>query len=244
MPSENRSKKDLIRSKVWDKLTEEKLGRFPFPLHGRIPNFKGAEKAANLVTTMPEYKAAKVIKVNPDSPQLPLRAQVLKDGKTLLVPTPRLKDGFIQVQPSWVPAGEERKAASLKNIMSYGKVTPLDQLPTIDMLVVGSVALHKDGRRLGKGEGYADREYAIIRELGNPEIPVVATIQSAQLVEDDIPKDEYDLAVDWIVTEEEIIKTNSPYEKPTGIVWELVTEKEKEEMPVLNEIWQLKHAHK
>ena len=244
MPSENRSKKDEIRSKVWDKLTEEKLGRFPFPLHGRIPNFKGAEKAAHLVTTMPEYKAAKVIKVNPDSPQLPLRAQVLKDGKTLLVPTPRLKDGFIQVQPSWVPPGEERKAASLKNIMSYGKVTPLDELPTIDMLVVGSVALHKDGRRLGKGEGYADREYAIIRELGNQEIPVVATIQSAQLVEDDIPKDEYDLAVDWIVTEEEIIKTNSPYEKPTGIVWELVTEQEKEEMPVLNEIWQLKHAHK
>ncbi|MDX5476703.1 MAG: hypothetical protein LPK00_14315, partial [Bacillaceae bacterium] len=73
MPSENRSKKDEIRSKVWDKLTEEKLGRFPFPLHGRIPNFKGAEKAAHLVTTMPEYKAAKVIKVNPDSPQLPLR---------------------------------------------------------------------------------------------------------------------------------------------------------------------------
>lgn len=244
MPSQNRSKKDDIRSKVWDKLTEEKLGRFPFPLHGRIPNFKGAEKAAHLVTTMPEYKAANVIKVNPDSPQLPLRAQVLKDGKTLLVPTPRLKDGFIQVQPSWVPTGEERKAASLKNIMSYGKVTPLDELPTIDMLVVGSVALHKDGRRLGKGEGYADREYAIIRELGNPEIPVVATIQSAQLVEDDIPKDEYDLAVDWIVTEEEIIKTNSPYEKPKGIVWELVTEEEKEEMPVLNEIWQLKHAHK
>ncbi|WP_100334170.1 5-formyltetrahydrofolate cyclo-ligase [Bacillus alkalisoli] len=244
MTSENRSRKDEIRNKVWDKLTEEKLGRFPFPLHGRIPNFKGAEKAAHLVTTMPAYKEAKVVKVNPDSPQLPLRAQVLKDGKTLLVPTPRLKDGFIQVQPSWVPPGEERKAASLKNIMSYGKVTPLDQLPTIDMLVVGSVALHKDGRRLGKGEGYADREYAIIRELGNPEIPVVATIQSAQLVEEDIPKDEYDLSVDWIVTEKEILKTNSPYEKPTGIVWELVTEKEKEEMPVLNEIWQLKHVHK
>lgn len=237
--SQTRELKDSIRSKVWTKLEDEKLGRFPFPLRGRIPNFKGAEKAASFVMTMQVYKEAKVIKVNPDSPQLPLRTQILKDGKTLLVPTPRLKDGFIQVKPSWVPPGEERKAASLKHILSYGKVIPLTEIPTIDLIVVGSVAMHKDGRRLGKGEGYADREYAIIRELGNPLVPVITTVQSAQLVDDDIPRDEYDLTADWIVTEEGILETHSPYEKPKGIVWEKVTDEELEEMPVLREIKRL-----
>ncbi|MGN7175700.1 5-formyltetrahydrofolate cyclo-ligase [Cytobacillus sp. SAFR-174] len=231
--------KKEIREYIWNFLEENKLGRFPFPLTNRIPNFKGAEKAAAFVFTMPEYKEAKVIKVNPDSPQLPVRTQILKDGKTLLVPTPRLKAGFIMVKPEWVPPGEERKAASLKHIHSYGKEVPLTELPKIDLFFAGSVGLHRDGRRVGKGEGYADREYAIIRELGNPEIPVIGTVNSAQVTEADIPRDPYDMTVDWIATEKELIKTNTPYPKPAGIQWDLVTEKEMEEMPVLREIWEI-----
>ncbi|WNB91682.1 5-formyltetrahydrofolate cyclo-ligase [Bacillus sp. NEB1478] len=230
------NKKDEIRNQVWNKLSQEKLGRFPFPLVNRIPNFKGAEAAARYITEMEQYKRANVIKVNPDSPQLPLRTQILKDGKMLLVPTPRLKKGFIQVKPEWVPKGEERKAASLSSIMKYGRVLPLSQMPEIDLIVVGSVAIHPDGRRLGKGEGYADREYAIIRELGNNEVPIITSIQSAQLVEEDIPVDVYDLTVDWIATEKGLIKTNSPYPKPTGIVWSEVSKEDMEAMPVLKEI--------
>ncbi|WP_226669953.1 5-formyltetrahydrofolate cyclo-ligase [Metabacillus litoralis] len=233
--------KDEIRQKVWKQLTEEKNGRFPFPLINRIPNFRGAEKAAAQITTLPEYKAAKVIKVNPDSPQLPLRKQILLDGKTLLVPTPRLKAGFIIVKPEWVPAGEERRAASLSHIKSYGKEIPLTEIPQIDLMVVGSVAIHQDGRRIGKGEGYADREYALLMELGNPPVTIVTSIHSTQLVHDDIPRDTYDLTVDWIATEEGLVKTNSPYEKPAGIEWNHVSEEEMEEMPVLQQLWELKY---
>jgi 5-formyltetrahydrofolate cyclo-ligase len=231
--------KDEIRHQVWDMMEREKIGRFPFPLKHRIPNFKGAEQAARHITTMPVYKEAKVVKVNPDAPQLPIRTQVLVDGKTLLVPTPRLKAGFIQVKPEWVPRGEERKAASLSHIHKYGKVIPLSELPIIDLIIVGSVAVHRDGRRIGKGEGYADREYAIIRELGNPAVPVVTSVHSKQVIDDDIPIDAYDLTVDWIATEKGLIETNSPYEKPDGIFWDLVTDEEREEMPVLDEIWEL-----
>jgi len=234
--------KDEIRHKVWNQLTEEKNGRFPFPLVNRIPNFKGAEIAAAHITTLQEYKEAKVIKVNPDAPQLPLRKQILLDGKVLLVPTPRLKAGFIMVKPEWVPAGEERKAASLSHIKSYGKEIPLTEIPPIDLMVVGSVAIHSDGRRLGKGEGYADREYAIIRELGNPPVPIVTTIHSTQLVSDEIPRDTYDLTVDWIATEKGLTKTNSPYEKPIGVEWNHVTEEEMIEMPVLKQLWELKYS--
>lgn len=231
--------KEQIRQKIWDHLTKEKLGRFPFPLHNRIPNFKGAEKAAAFVFTLPAYKEGKVIKVNPDAPQKPIREQVLLDGKTLLVPTPRLRAGFIMVKREWVPPGEEKKAASLTHMKKYGKEISLSELPPIDLFVVGSVALTKDGRRIGKGEGYADREYAIIREMGNKEIPVVGTIHSAQLIDEEIPVEEYDLTVDWIATEKELIQTNSPYAKPDGIKWDRVTAEEMEEMPVLKEVWEL-----
>jgi 5-formyltetrahydrofolate cyclo-ligase len=230
------SSKNEIRHQVWNRLTEKKRGRFPFPLVGRIPNFKGAEKAASFVQSMDIYQTADVVKVNPDSPQLPLRAAILKDGKTLLIPTPRLKDGFVMIKPEYVPDGEERKAASIKHMNTYGKVVPLTNIPDIDLIVVGSVAIHRDGRRLGKGEGYADREYAILRETGNKAVPVITTIHSEQLVENDIPRDSYDLAVDWIVTEEGIIETRTPYEKPQGIEWDHVTEEEMDKMPILNEL--------
>lgn len=219
-------------------MEEEKVGRFPFPLRHRIPNFKGAELAAHRVTTLPIYERAETVKVNPDAPQLPLRAQVLADGKTLLIPTPRLKAGFIQIKPEWVPPGKVRKAASLSHMRAYGRELSLSELPRIQLFVVGSVAVHRDGRRLGKGEGYADREYAIIRELGHPDIPVVSTVHSIQLVEDDLPLDPFDLTIDWIATEKELIETSSPYPKPAGIQWERVTEEEMQEMPVLKELRQ------
>ncbi|WP_070121018.1 5-formyltetrahydrofolate cyclo-ligase [Bacillus marinisedimentorum] len=231
--------KDEIRQQVWRQMEKEKAGRFPFPLAGRIPNFKGAEKAAGHIVTLDAYKEAAVVKVNPDAPQLPLRAQVLKDGKVLLIPTPRLKAGFIRIDPENVPDGEERKAASLKHMKSYGKEIPLSEMPEIDLIVVGSVAVHRDGRRIGKGAGFADREYAIIRELGNRPVPVVGTVHSLQLSKEDVPRDPYDVTLDWIATERELIKTESPYKKPEGILWERVTEEEQKEMPVLEEIRRL-----
>lgn len=235
-------KKDEIRSEVWETLTKEKLGRFPFPLINRIPNFKGAEQAAHLVTTLKEYKEAKTVKVNPDAPQLPLRAQVLVDGKTLLIPTPRLRAGFVMIKPEWVPKGEERKAASIKHMTTYGKEISLTELPTIDLFVAGSVAVTKDGKRIGKGEGYSDREYAILRELGQPPMPVISTVHSVQFVEEDVPKDRYDLICDWVITEKGCFKTNSPYEQPNGILWDVVSEEEFNEMPILKELFELKKS--
>ena len=38
--------KSAARQWVWDRLSAEGVARFPFPPHGRIPNFAGAELAA------------------------------------------------------------------------------------------------------------------------------------------------------------------------------------------------------
>ncbi len=101
------------------------------------------------------------------------------------------------------------------------------------------VRVHPDGRRIGKGEGYADREYAILIELGNPPMPVIGTVHSVQVVHDDFQTDDYDLTLDYIVTEKGITETGAGDRKPSGILWDLVTEEERANMPVLHEIWQL-----
>jgi hypothetical protein len=44
------------------------VARFPFPPHGRIPNFAGAEVAAARLLDIEPWKSATALKVNPDSP--------------------------------------------------------------------------------------------------------------------------------------------------------------------------------
>ena len=60
------------RQWVWDRFSAEGVARFPFPPHGRIPNFAGAEVAAARLLDIEPWKSATAIKVNPDLPQRPL----------------------------------------------------------------------------------------------------------------------------------------------------------------------------
>lgn len=79
----------------------------PKPCYGRIPNFKGVYEAALKASSLPEWASADVVFANPDSPQRHLRAMALRQGKLLIMATPRLRKGFLEVEPSRV-RGERR----------------------------------------------------------------------------------------------------------------------------------------
>lgn len=174
--------KDEARRFVWDRLQSQKVARFPFPPHGRIPNFADAGAAARKLFDLPLLLDARRIKVNPDAPQRYVR-----------------------------------------------------ELPSMDVVVVGSVAVTPDGRRCGKGHGYADLEYAILRELGHPAAPVLTTVHPLQIVRD-FPADRHDLPVSVIVTPESIHSVENPPPPPGGIDWDLLDAAALEEMPVLAEL--------
>ncbi|MFP4632530.1 MAG: 5-formyltetrahydrofolate cyclo-ligase, partial [Halobacteriales archaeon] len=70
--------KQAVREDVWDALEREGVARFPFPPHGRIPNFAGADAAAERLAETDEWRSADVLKANPDSPQLPVRRRALR----------------------------------------------------------------------------------------------------------------------------------------------------------------------
>lgn len=231
--------KQAARACVYRRLREQGAARFPFPIEGRIPNFKGAERAAARLRQSPVYQRARAVKVNPDAPQRPVRAMALADGKILYMPAPRLRDAFIRIRPEDVPRGEEGRAASLGHAFHYGRPVPLEQLKPgdapIDLVVVGAVAVTRDGARIGKGEGYADYEYALLRELGHPELPVVTTVHPAQLL-DWLPVEDHDLTVDLVFTPEETIATAGRRPKPQGIDWGRIGEEHLAAMPVLADL--------
>lgn len=224
---------------MWDALTDRKAARFPFPVHGRIPNFKGAKEAAERLLAHPIFRGVRVIKVNPDSPQRWVRRLALERGITVITPTPRLKGAFRKLDPAKIPREHYDDAATLKRGGEWGEDVALDALPKVDLVVMGSVAVTREGRRLGKGHGYADLEYGLLRELGNPPVPVATTVHPLQLL-DDFPTERHDLPLSLIATPDEVIEVKNPPPAPQGIDWQLLAEEAFEEMPVLAELRRLK----
>jgi 5-formyltetrahydrofolate cyclo-ligase len=227
--------KATARKAVWDELQQKGLARFPFPPHGRIPNFAGARAAAERLFSHPLLKRAKLIKVNPDAPQLPVREIALRRGITVFVPTPRLRGGFKKLDPRKIPPEKFAEASSLSKGKRWAEEVPLRAMPKVDLIVAGSVAVTRDGRRCGKGEGYSDIEFAILRELGHPAVPVATTVHARQIV-DSFPRDPNDLPLSLIVTPEETIEVRKPFPAPTGIDWKLLDDEDLREMPILAEL--------
>jgi len=107
-------------------------------------------------------------------------------------------------------------------VRNYSTPVGLDSRVLVDLVVVGSVAVSEKGWRIGKGEGYADLEYAMMVSMGavSQGTPVVTIVHDCQVI--DIPEallEDHDLTVDYILTPTKVIATGCERPKPTGILW-------------------------
>jgi 5-formyltetrahydrofolate cyclo-ligase len=227
--------KDSARQHVWDTLREQRQARFPFPIHGRIPNFKRAEAAAARLFEQSPWKDATYLKINPDSPQRPVRMEALKRGITYFMPTPRLKAGFKKFNPAKIGAANFAKATALSTCDEWAEEVSLASMPQVDAIVAGSVAVTRKGKRCGKGAGYSDIEYAILRELGHKAVPVATTVHQLSVV-DDFPRDEIDLPLSLVITPDETIRVATPFPPPEGIHWDRLSDQDLEDMPILKDL--------
>ena len=229
--------KPTIRERIWDALEESGEARFPFPPHGRIPNFAGADEAARRLVDRPEWTDAETVKANPDAPQLPVRRRALRAGKTLYMAQPRLRSErpFLELDPAEVSDIDE--ATTVSGVSKHGVPVGPDGMPGIDLVVSGSVAVTEGGARIGKGEGYSDLEFAVLRELDlvADDTPTATTVHGMQVVDEDVDIEPHDVSMDLIVTPERTIRTEAS-EKPSGIQWAELSEERIDEIPVLRRL--------
>lgn len=219
-------------------MQQQGVTRFP-GARGRIPNFKGAEQCAAVVAELDEWKRARVIKSNPDSPQRAIRHLALKQGKTIYMAVPRLREEkcFVELDPARL--GKNIYAASsIKGAFEFGRQVSVKQMKPVDLILCGSVAVRRDGARLGKGGGYSDLEYAIALELGivTRRTPIITTVHPLQIVKERAPLKPHDIQVDFIVTPEEIIECNTKLPRPAGIYWDYLDDEKIEAIPLLHKM--------
>jgi len=237
-PPEILAAKAALREQVWSAMRAAKVARFPGAA-GRIPNFTGAEAAAERLRALPAWRDARTVKANPDSAQLPVRQRALEDGKTVYMAVPRLaeREPFFLLDPDHL-GQPPRKAASISGASKSARRVSLDELAPVDLVVMGCVAVGEDGARLGKGGGFADLEYALATAAGliGPETLCVTTVHELQVrPAGEIPAAGHDTVVDLIVTPERVIDCRprrGPRPAP-GIRWEDLTEEKIAAIPLL-----------
>jgi 5-formyltetrahydrofolate cyclo-ligase len=219
-----RAKQD-VRERVWAALERDGAARFP-GAQGRIPNFRGAEAAAERLAGLPAWRGARIVKANPDSPQLPVRKRALAAGKAVFMAVPRLRE-----QRPFIRLARE---ATIKGAMREGHPVSIDGMERVDLVVCGSVAVNHAGVRVGKGGGYSDLELGLLVEAGlvDDETVIATTVHPLQLLEEELPETEHDFRVDVVVTPEDVVGTGAR-KRPPGILWHHLEEAKIAAVPVL-----------
>lgn len=241
--------KRTFRLETWQKIKEQKLSpvrRFnSFGMFNKIPYLVGVDKAAELLAETDEFKKANSVKVNIDLAQEQVKLEVIKAGKTLLVP-PSHKSANVYAKirapsdPAELDLAAQKKLIKLQGAEDTFEEIDINSTEKIDMVVVGSYAVDRQGRRIGKGNGYVDLDIGILTHLGclTKDTLIVTTVHDVQ-VYDTLPENlfqSYDLPLDLIVTPTEVIRVGKRLARPAGIEWNLLSSRRLEIVPVLKSI--------
>jgi 5-formyltetrahydrofolate cyclo-ligase len=200
----NRDEKDLLRMKIWTFLDDSDLVRGFKSARGRIPNFQGAPEAALNLQKTEEWQRSGIIFCSPDSAQREVRENALRDGKTLIMASPQLKEGYLILDPDKV-RDQEKLASTIKGAFKFGET--LSVFPTVDLVVEGSVAVDKNGNRLGKGGGYGDQEISHLFKVEaiHDATPRATTVHECQIVEE-VPTEPHDQKLNLIATPRRVMR--------------------------------------
>ena len=227
-----------IREEVWTALESARVVRGR-SVHDKIPHFIGCEDAALHVAELPEWQSARAVKSNPDQAQRPLRQLALEQGKLLYMAVPRLKDErvFVELDPAR-PEVEPKKASTISGAFRVGRPVYVDEMQPVDLVVSGSVAVSRQGVRIGKGGGFADLEYGLAAAAGilTPQTPVISTVHPMQVLDEELPWTQHDVPLDIVVTADQVIRCDpsaGEIPRPAGIYWEDLDERKIRSIPLL-----------
>lgn len=84
----------------------------------------------------------------------------------------------------------------------------------LDLVLLPLTAFDRSGRRLGMGGGYYDRSFAFLRDMVRPAQPLLVGIGYAFQEVATVPGQDWDIALDFIATEKELIDCTPPETRP------------------------------
>lgn len=234
------------RVKIWEELLKVARpdSKFSWSFSEFIADYEGSDQGAKLLAGSEMYKHAEVIFITPDNNLEKLREIAFRDKKTVVMTNYGITRGFFLIQPGDIPEGKEEVASLLDGVSRYWKHQTLEQLKTavghIELLVTGASAITPGGIRFGKGHGYFDLEWAMLYTVGlvDDHSVIIGAGHDCQVADVEVTVEEYDTAIDYIVTPTKIMETRHEYPRPgKGIIWSRLAPGMREQIPPVQELW-------
>lgn len=163
-----------------------------------------SEKIMDTLKKIPVYKNSKTIMMYLNFGNEIESSEIIKEsikmGKTIVIPYCKSSDMSI------IPTKINNLDLDLitdSTGYSQPKKESLDPIDNseIDLIVVPGIAFDRKGFRVGFGAGYYDRYLGQL----NFEIPTIGLAYDFQIVDSFIKMEDYDIPVDYVLTEERII---------------------------------------
>lgn len=239
------TQRNIIREKVWIELKKYSLpdSRFHYNFAEFIADYEGSEKSIKDLTELNIYRKANILFITPDNNLVKLREISVKDNKLIIMPTYGIKRGFLTIQKDDVPTGQETFASTLDGMEKFARPISLEEIAKIkqlDLMVTGASIITHSGIRFGKGHGFFDLEWAMMREINvvNEETPIVAMAHDCQIVDMDLIPADHDTIVDYIITPTRTIHVSTKLQKPKKIDWNILPKEMRESIPPLQKLYQ------
>lgn len=156
-----------------------------------------SEIICNKISSLPEYSSADTVMMycaaGSEVITESLMEKALSDGKTICLPAVLSKTDM----DAFIPAGTKSFRTGSFGITEPdpGKCTRVDP-KSIDLIILPCVSFDSEGTRLGMGGGYYDR---YLKRA--PGAYTVAAAFEIQRYDGLLPKEEYDMKTDAVVTE-------------------------------------------
>jgi 5-formyltetrahydrofolate cyclo-ligase len=153
-----------------------------------------------------------------------VRRRALAEGKVVYMAVPRLRADKPFLRLAEDATLEARGARPLA----------VEELEPVDLVVCGTVAVNRDGVRVGKGGGYSDLEFGLLVEAGlvGAATKIATTVHPLQVLDEELPETEHDFRVDLVVTPEETLRSPAS-RRPPGILWSHLDAEKIAAIPVL-----------
>lgn len=190
-----KARRDVVLKK------REELYRLHPDLHKKY-----SEIISDSLKSTPEYQAANTVmcfvSFKDEVETHDLIKEMIKHGKRVCVPH------IVKGKKIMVPA-EIRDFDKDLALGYYGILSPIEETLSIidgndvDLIITPGVIFDKKGYRIGYGAGFYDKFFSTLSKP-IPKIAIGFSLQQAF----EVPKDEYDLPVDKLITEKEIINFN------------------------------------
>lgn len=242
---------ETYRERIWAELAKVARpdSRFHWDFGSFICDFEGSEKCSDRVLDLDalNQRGDRRVFITPDNCLEDLRFKLISRGISFVMTTYGIVRGFYELDVSTVPASDHRYAATLDGFDRYAKPLSLAELrrgEKFSLLVTGGSAVSSNGVRFGKGHGYFDFEWAVLSELGliDQSSVVADVVHDCQFVNDVMPAERHDVAVDWVVTPTRSMHIDQTTRQRGQVYWEMIPGTEFERLGIVAELRELLKA--